>query len=126
MRLHRSLFLVSAFFLFQSSIQQIILAKHRKNPGTKSAFQSLRPITMLILSALMILIEFRTAKFLQNFGFTENPYFKSLFVLLICGLLQDQTNNMPKSLSFTLTCMAATGLLMLCLSPCAKRTKGLN
>ena len=72
----------------------------------------------------MLLVEFRSAGLLKNFGFTENPYCKSCFVLLVSGLLYDEksTGVFPTQM-FTLACVAGTAVLMLCISPCSKRPK---
>ena len=125
MRLHRSLYLLSTLFLFQYTVVHYMFTPKNRNNENFDYFELIKSFQMLTLTLFMILVEFRSNKFISFFRFTENPYIKSLFVLLICGLLYDKKAvDEHSQLRILLGCMGVLGVTMLCLSPCSKRSKG--
>lgn len=126
MRLHRTLFLLSTLFLLQYTIINYMLTPKRRNKPNFDYFELIKCFQMLVLSIFMVLVEFRSSKFIRYFRFTENPYIKSIFVLVMCGLLYNKKEADEHSqLRIVLGCMGALGCVMLLISPCSKKTKGL-
>lgn len=126
-RLHRSLYLLSTLFLFQYTVVHYMFTPKDLNNENFDYFELIKSFQMLVLTLFMILVEFRSGKFITFFRFTENPYIKSIFVLIICGLLYDKKAvDEHSQLRILLGCMAVLGVIMLFLAPCSKRTKGLE
>ena len=126
-RVHRSLFLLSTLFLIQYTIINYMMTPIHKSHPDFDYFELIKSFQMIILSIFMLLIEFRSAKFIKYFRFTESPYIKSIFVLFMCGMLYRKKDNDQKSqLRIVLGCIGVLGLVMLGLSPFVKRKKGIS
>ena len=141
-RIHRSLYIVYTLLLLQYTLIHYKVVTQVIKPSniteklhpipTKpnedfDIFSFVKTFQMIILVLFLMLIEFRSNLFIKYFRFTENVYVKSLFILSITCLLYDKIRiDHHRALKLVYYCLASVSLTMVIISPCSKRTKGLD
>ena len=122
--LHRSLYLLSTLFLFQYTVLNYMLTPKSRQDTNYDFFELIKCFQMILLTLFMIILEFRSSKTINLFQFTESHTLKSIFLLIVCGLLYDKKAFDDHSqLRIILGCIAILAMTMLIISPFTKKSK---